>query len=379
MSRDFSKNYVYNLSDDDDLIYETPLNIERSNGNDHKCTTNHISVLSSSEDNNSYHLERDYDIIQISDSQSIEELYDGDDYQSIDSYSPPFYDSDSFQHFNYFNEYSEEEESSDYTSNSDYYSTENFIDDSMSESSSYESDDISYEYNGNLNGHYNNAYPDYYHDPTVYIFPPSTNPPNQRRNVSITINNSNNRNQRSQDDQDLVVLESVNRARLYPRVDSILIISVLQKLLYVYHSSNSSLSGIRFGQYPLSGISLSQKLRELTPEELKYLKDKVKWALSSLSADISRINFLIDLISPDKIDNLQNTQFISKNIFKVTKYKDLMNVQSKSCTICFENFKAMHSCITLKCCHTFHSACIRRWIDMSWCCPVCRSKDIHIS
>lgn len=54
---------------------------------------------------------------------------------------------------------------------------------------------------------------------------------------------------------------------------------------------------------------------------------------------------------------------------------NLIHIDKQSCPICFEDFQTADQIITLPSCdHTFHSACISRWLLKSPLCPMCRSN-----
>lgn len=177
-------------------------------------------------------------------------------------------------------------------------------------------------------------------------------------------------------DPDIVVLESVNLTHMFPRINTTLIFSVIRKLFFAYRHKIYQGNPLIIDQFSMFQIPLSATLQSFSVGELNYLRDKVRSAMSSLISDSSIINFLIGLVAHDKIDNLASIDFPSKNSFKSAKFKDLINVQASSCTICFDNFKSSQMCTTLKCLHTFHSKCIKKWVDRSWFCPICRCKDI---
>ncbi|OMO82478.1 Zinc finger, RING-type [Corchorus olitorius] len=44
----------------------------------------------------------------------------------------------------------------------------------------------------------------------------------------------------------------------------------------------------------------------------------------------------------------------------------------KSCVICMEDFKEGYKACQMPCFHAFHGSCIKKWLDQSHYCPVCR-------
>lgn len=177
------------------------------------------------------------------------------------------------------------------------------------------------------------------------------------------------------DESDVRVIESIDRSRLYPRVTRKLVIAVIRKLYFTFKILSKKGSA-DINDYVFFNVKLSGLIAMLSPDELKYLRDKVSSSLSTLINDESTLKFLMDHVSPSKIDNIAVEDFPQKLSFKASYFKDLLNVECKSCGICYDPFAPMSKCTTLKCLHTFHITCIKKWAAMSYCCPICRTKEI---
>lgn len=175
------------------------------------------------------------------------------------------------------------------------------------------------------------------------------------------------------EESDLVVLESCDLRSKFPRIDQKLMCLILSKLFSTYFDSMRGINGNSrrsfYRTVPLQ--KLSPILKELSDEEIAYLKSKVRSALVMENTSLHMLNLLVDMIHPDKID----TNLVI-NRHKPAKYKNLINCIDKDCIICYEQFTQNSMCISLKCAHVFHSKCINRWLKTSWVCPVCRVDDI---
>lgn len=60
---------------------------------------------------------------------------------------------------------------------------------------------------------------------------------------------------------------------------------------------------------------------------------------------------------------------------KSVNYKN-WEVNSKECVICFSEFEEMDEIIVLGCDnrHTYHAACLKRWLRINNTCPICRKS-----
>lgn len=177
------------------------------------------------------------------------------------------------------------------------------------------------------------------------------------------------------EDRDLFIVESINNEESYPRVTHEIIIMVLGKIYWAYYyviSLDDSGRMLRPDQPRNFGIrSLSDILRSFSPAELGFLKNKIRRILISDFRNPSIVELLIDMVDPNKID-----EGFQRTILKSIQYKDLINKDSKSCIICYEDFKKTSMCVSLKCLHVFHSGCIKSWFNKSYSCPVCRTYNI---
>ena len=48
-------------------------------------------------------------------------------------------------------------------------------------------------------------------------------------------------------------------------------------------------------------------------------------------------------------------------------------VRQSGCVICHEDFELDDEICRLTCCHTFHAACVSRWLAIKASCPLCNS------
>ena len=46
-------------------------------------------------------------------------------------------------------------------------------------------------------------------------------------------------------------------------------------------------------------------------------------------------------------------------------------VRQSGCVICHEDFQLDDEICRLACCHTFHAACVSRWLAIKASCPLC--------
>jgi len=196
------------------------------------------------------------------------------------------------------------------------------------------------------------------------------------RNIGAQQTSQPDRGTLNDEDRDLFIVESINNnEESYPRVTHEIIIMVLGKIYWAYYyviSLDDAGRMLRPDQPNNFGIrSLSDILRSFSPAELGFLKNKIRRILISDFRNPSIVELLIDMVDPNKID-----EGFQRTILKSVQYKDLINKESKSCIICYENFKKTSMCVSLKCLHIFHSGCIKSWFNKSYSCPVCRTYNI---
>ena len=387
--QDKYKNKYHALFEEEELVHEIPIEIGSSTEN--SWNPNRVLVISSSENEDSYLSENSNpsNSETLNSQSNTQLLSSGESYMIFNSESDDFtglYGGYALENES-FTEQSSEDFSQSFTdsiseleSSDDRYSL-SIADDRWNLENSFDSNFLDL-YQDISSTNESESYLDYGVYPLedrAYsgISPHSNYLPSNDNITSPPVHSLNQTRMGNQEDQDVVVIESIDRSRMYPRVDSFLIISVIRKLLFVHYSAIQDLNHISSSYYSFFQVQLRNKLEELSPEEQAYLKDKVRATLHSLISDTSRVNSLVNQITPEKIDNLQSIDLCNPSVFKTTKFKDLINVECKNCSICFEDFKAAHACVTLKCCHTFHSKCIKKWAGISWCCPICRRRDIH--
>lgn len=163
-------------------------------------------------------------------------------------------------------------------------------------------------------------------------------------------------------DTDVVILESTNMNEVFPRVSKYLVSLIVQRLINVYFGVKAS---------PL----LASRIENFSEDEMKFLRTRVKTSLMGILEDHRIIKRLMELVSKEKID--EEVDIYKKRKIGSTYFRDMVNIESKSCGICYGDFKGNQKCSTLRCHHIFHSKCIKKWIKDSWCCPMCRSENIQ--
>ena len=57
--------------------------------------------------------------------------------------------------------------------------------------------------------------------------------------------------------------------------------------------------------------------------------------------------------------------------------EQINNNEIKICTICLDNYKIADKIIYLPCFHLYHSKCIKKWLECSKICPLCK-KEINL-
>ncbi|KAM0680632.1 hypothetical protein GINT2_001320 [Glugoides intestinalis] len=179
-----------------------------------------------------------------------------------------------------------------------------------------------------------------------------------------------------QDDSEIVIVESVDLSNFLQSMGNDFMIMLLNRIYMAYTLLvyNFELEGVRIPNTDDS-IQLAETIGRLSEMELKSLKDKVSKLLMADINDAAIVQSLVELISVDKIDKIGTLQ-LRNSRFTTVLYKDMLDSECKSCGICYSNFKPLHKCTSLRCWHTFHTKCIKKWVSVTWCCPLCRRKDI---
>ena len=82
-----------------------------------------------------------------------------------------------------------------------------------------------------------------------------------------------------------------------------------------------------------------------------------------------------DLVNNDGEENANNSN--NDSLFgqlPVHKFNDVDKLEEnkKECSICFEKFVKNDEIATLPCIHMFHKNCIKKWLETSNICPICR-------
>jgi len=139
---------------------------------------------------------------------------------------------------------------------------------------------------------------------------------------------------------------------VFPRVSQDLILATARQAHLAYSGE------------PPAPSPIADRVRLLRFTELDYLRMRAGRLLAAEIPDPLLVCGLIDLVTK------------REHLFVSSLFRDLLNVDRSHCGICYEDFKPEHRCTSLHCLHTFHARCINRWVKVSWCCPLCRSKEI---
>lgn len=82
-------------------------------------------------------------------------------------------------------------------------------------------------------------------------------------------------------------------------------------------------------------------------------------------------------ITPFELNSIFNERIINRPAIldiKSQKYDNIINIDCKECSICYEEFNDDSSVSILKCKHTFHTGCIKKWGVRNNTCPICREE-----
>lgn len=317
------------------------------------------------------------------------------------SHSSLAFNSSSEEHRNSYEDHTEEYSSFD-SSGGTFYNEEYLLEDDYSEDEFDDYDDLDDEFEGELDDEFDDEEESYYFsdDPEANLddydedseysdeayweeaiqLVANARREEQRHSSEREYNIGAARNEdvsaeSEPDEHELVILES-RTDQSYPRVTYELITMILVRMYMAYNLGIGDYYSIyEFDNYPYNDVNIASKIRDFTHEELDFLKLRVSSILMNDIRDVSSVQSLINLISVDEIDNISISSF-KKTKFKSTMFKDMISVDGKSCGICYCDFRPVHKCTSLQCLHTFHTKCIKKWVAISWCCPLCRRKDI---
>ena len=73
--------------------------------------------------------------------------------------------------------------------------------------------------------------------------------------------------------------------------------------------------------------------------------------------------------TPSSFLNQMNGKTVTSEMFK--------KLENKSCVICLEIFKEKEEIYELKCKHIYHLDCLKKWLEKSRFCPVCRESAVE--
>lgn len=62
---------------------------------------------------------------------------------------------------------------------------------------------------------------------------------------------------------------------------------------------------------------------------------------------------------------------------KTFSAEDLDGLWHDQCLVCHDSFEVGSECMSMPCDHTFHSTCLKSWLEMHSTCPVCR-REIEV-
>lgn len=92
---------------------------------------------------------------------------------------------------------------------------------------------------------------------------------------------------------------------------------------------------------------------------------------------------VISMSHPENKDSVKSTYISYVNKKKQLKYKNKMlkfnefiDELNKNCIICFEPMKNTDT-LTHKCGNTFHSKCIKKWMEYNISCPLCKRSLLY--
>ena len=61
---------------------------------------------------------------------------------------------------------------------------------------------------------------------------------------------------------------------------------------------------------------------------------------------------------------------------KFIKFTKIVKCQKDDCIICFDDYSENNKCSELYCGHTYHTSCIKKWMNYREICPLCNTKLI---
>lgn len=71
--------------------------------------------------------------------------------------------------------------------------------------------------------------------------------------------------------------------------------------------------------------------------------------------------------------SLLNSNFLAKSEDIIANLRVTVGSSVERCAICVKEMGLDDRVINVGCAHTFHENCIKRWLRLKMCCPVCRS------
>ena len=145
-------------------------------------------------------------------------------------------------------------------------------------------------------------------------------------------------------------------------------------------SSNTTSS---FQQAPNQGGSPNQAQNESPPTSLQQYQ--LLWAVVMLGVCLF-MTFSAIISSNNLKGKSEARKAHDRTSAAMTKRKFIRQADAVECSICLSEFETGDSMATLRCCsHSFHEACIMRWLSVDaltpscqrTTCPLCK-RDVHI-
>ncbi|KAI5149154.1 hypothetical protein ENBRE01_0728 [Enteropsectra breve] len=126
-------------------------------------------------------------------------------------------------------------------------------------------------------------------------------------------------------------------------------------------------------------IRIIRLLRLLSIRQLFYFCSKIRAEFIQEGRGENYTKSLITLLSSfnENFDNFVRKIPFPPKTYKSVSYKDILDVKSTLCTICYDEFTPLTKCMTMDCMHTFHTRCLRVWLRRNQRCPFCRTEPTY--
>lgn len=77
-------------------------------------------------------------------------------------------------------------------------------------------------------------------------------------------------------------------------------------------------------------------------------------------------------ISDDSVANWNNYYYNGLDIIDANTDEIAYNYHEKTCSVCLDEYAVNNKIVLLDCNHSFHTDCIKKWLQINKSCPVCR-------